>query len=231
VAVLNLILVRNPQQPMSADERPSPQHLKPGTTYRDLFNVPLFWVIGSAYLFVGFNVILVFTFLPIYAHEALGLPYALSTRFVAVIALSGIVGQLTLGPLSDTMGRIRVMGICGLIMGTTCLGMGFVRERWALYAFTTFYGWGYGAVWPVYAAAAQDYFAKGQTGGIVGLWTVFLGLGSVVSPVLCGWTIDHTGDYSWTFLLGLISGLSSVVILLTAAGKRGYLTLNNTKWL
>jgi MFS family permease len=220
VAVLNLILVRNPQSPNRTDRRPAPKSPGPGAVYRDLFKAPLFWAIGTAYLFVGFNVIIVFTFLPIYAREALELPYALSTRFVAVIALSGVVGQLTLGPLSDTLGRIRVMVICGLIMGLACLGMGFVHNRLALYAFTAFYGWGYGAVWPVYAAAARDFFAKAQTGGIIGLWTVFLGLGSVISPVLCGWTIDRTGGYTWAFLLGLVSGLLSAVILLGLAGRR-----------
>jgi predicted MFS family arabinose efflux permease len=219
VAVLNFILVRNPLQPDRADESRSPRQPGPGAAYRDLFKTPLFWTIGTAYLFVGFNVIIVFTFLPIYAREVLELPYALSTRFVAVIALSGIVGQLTLGPLSDTMGRMRVMVICGLVMGAACLGMGFVRAPWALYALTAFYGWGYGAVWPVYAAAARDFFDKTQTGGIVGLWTVFLGLGSVTSPVLCGWSIDHTGAYAWTFLLGLISGLLSAVILFATARR------------
>jgi MFS family permease len=220
VAALNLILVRNPHPPNSIDERSSPRRLGAGAAYRDLFRAPRFWVVGTAYLFVGFNVIIVFTFLPIYAREALELSYALSTRFVAVIALSGIVGQLTLGPLSDTMGRIRVMVICGLIMGAACLGMGVVRAPWALYALAAFYGWGYGAVWPVYAAAAGDFFDKSQTGGIVGLWTVFLGLGSVVSPVVCGWTIDHTGAYTWAFLLGLFSGLLSAVVLLGVAGRQ-----------
>jgi MFS family permease len=112
------------------------------------------------------------------------------------------------------------MVICGLIMGIGCLGMGFARDRWILYAFTAFYGWGYGAVWAVYAAAARDFFDKALTGGIVGFWTVFLGLGSVVSPLVCGWAIDRTGGYTWTFLLGLFSGLLSAVVLMGLAGSQ-----------
>jgi predicted MFS family arabinose efflux permease len=220
VAALNFILVRNPVRSKDPGSRALPHRGRPETAYGKLLRSPVFWAIGTAYLFVGFNVIIPFTFLPVYAREALGLPYALSTRFVAVIALSGIVGQLTLGPLSDTMGRIRVMVICGLIMGTACLGMSFAQDRWTLYTLTGVYGWGYGAVWPVYAAAARDFFAKAQTGAIVGLWTVFLGLGSVVSPVVCGWTIDRTGDYTWAFLLGLLSGLLSALVLIGAAGRR-----------
>jgi MFS family permease len=72
----------------------------------------------------------------------------------------------------------------------------------------------------VYAAAARDFFAKALTGGIVGLWTVFLGVGSVVSPVLCGWTIDRTGAYTWAFLLGLFSGLLSAAVLIGGDTKR-----------
>jgi MFS family permease len=220
VAAVNFTLVRNPIQVNGSDDHPPPRHRRPGATYGEILMVPAFWVIGTAYLFVGFNVIILFTFLPVYAREVLNLPYAHTTRFVAAIAISGIVGQLTLGPLSDTIGRIRVLMICGLVMGTACLGMLYSRDRWTLYALTAFYGWGYGAVWPVYAAAAGDFFSKDQTGGIVGLWTVFLGLGSMVSPVLCGWTIDRTGAYTWAFWLGLISGLLSAVILIAVAGRR-----------
>jgi MFS family permease len=75
-------------------------------------------------------------------------------------------------------------------------------------------------VWPVYAAAATDFFSKHRTGGIVGLWTVFLGVGSVVSPVVCGWSIDVTSGYTWAFLLGLISGLLSAVLLVMVSDHR-----------
>jgi MFS family permease len=139
--------------------------------------------------------------------------YATSTRFPAFIALFGIVGQLTLGTLSDALGRVKVLMACGAIMSVGCLGMVYFKEDTWLFATTAFYGLGYGAVWPVYAAAASDYFPKDKIGSVVGLWTVFLGVGSIISPVICGWTIDLSGSYRWTFLLGLISGILSVLVL------------------
>jgi MFS family permease len=220
VAVLNFSFVRNPIAETPAGgtmHDPRPQFW---ASYRDLFCNRAFWVIGTAYLLVGFNVLVPFTFLPVYAKESLGLPYAAATRFVAIIALCGIAGQLALGTLSDTIGRIRVMMLCGLIMGLACLTMALSPSPWILYVCTGFYGLGYGAVWPVYGAAASDFFSKAHTGGIVGLWTVFLGVGSVVSPVLCGWTIDLTGGYTWALVLGLLSGLLSAIVLLGAFGIR-----------
>lgn len=224
VALLNYLLVRNPvsEYPVGIPQaQPSTSLYQ---SYSKLFNNRLFWVIGMGYFFVGINVVIPFTFIPIYAREVMDLPYAEATRFVAVMALSGIIGQLTLGPLSDTFGRIRVMMICGLIMGTACLGMALSQGPWMLYASSCWFGFGYGAVWPAYGAAASDFFAKEHTGGIVGLWTCFLGVGSVVSPVLCGWTIDLTGGYGWALLLGLFSGVMSAVVLLGMRNSRAHLS-------
>jgi MFS family permease len=219
VSILNVVLVRNPLREEDRGQIAKQTEASFWRSYQDLFNNPAFWIIGTAYLLVGFNVLVPFTFLPVYAKEFLGLPYTSATRFVAIIALCGVGGQLTLGLISDALGRIRVMKICGMIMGLGCLGMLLAHQPWALYLCTGFYGIGYGAVWAVYGAAASDFFSKTQTGGIVGLWTVFLGAGSIVSPVVCGWTIDATGSYSWALLLGLGSGVLSVVVLLLMPGR------------
>jgi MFS family permease len=106
------------------------------------------------------------------------------------------------------------MMICGALMGTACLGMALSTSQWMLYVFTGIYGLGYGAVWPVYAASASDFFSKNQTGGIVGLWTIFLGAGSIFSPIAGGVSIDLTGSYTWAFVMGLISGVLSAVLLI-----------------
>lgn len=213
VAGLNLILVKNPADTGATPASTRSRITRHFGTYRELLQNKVFWVIGMAYLLVGFNVLVPFTFLPVYTREKLDFAYAVSTRFPAIIAMFGIAGQLTLGTLSDVLGRVKVMMICGSVMGLTCLGMLYLNTAWGLFVTTAVYGLGYGAVWPVYAAAASDYFPKDKTGSVVGLWTVFLGIGSIVSPVACGWAIDFTGSYNWTFLAGLISGILSVLIL------------------
>jgi MFS family permease len=220
VAAINFTLVRSPVNTGTAKDGAIHGGALMGGAYRKILADRGFWIIGTAYLFVGFNVLVPFAFLPIYAKESLGLPYTTATRFVATIALFGILGQLTLGTLSDAVGRIRVMMLCGLIMGLACLAMLLSRSSWALYVASGCYGLGYGAVWPTYGAAASDFFCKHHTGGIVGLWTVFLGVGSLVSPLVCGWSIDATRHYSWALLLGMISGLMSAILLLAILRRR-----------
>ena len=72
---------------------------------------------------------------------------------------------------------------------------------------------GYGVVWALYAAAASDYFAKESSGTIVGIWTLFLGVGSVISPIIAGWVADFTGTLTWSFGVGAAGGLVSVLLL------------------
>ncbi len=213
VAVLNFILVRNPENRSLQQDQLSAS--KPGlmNVYRPIVQDRVFWIIGIGYFFVGALVIIPYGFVSVFAREALGVPYETATRYVAVMALAGVAGQLTLGPLSDTIGRIRVMMICALIMGAACLGLALSTRPWMLYLFCSCFGCGYGAVWSAYGAAASDFFPKEHTGGIVGLWTCLLGVGSVLSPVICGWTIDVSGGYTWAFLLGLFCGILSALVL------------------
>jgi MFS family permease len=84
----------------------------------------------------------------------------------------------------------------------------------ALILCTLIFGIGYGAIWPVYAASAVDYFSKESAGSVVGLWTIYLGVGSMLSPVVTGWTIDATGGYVWAFILAMISAIISLLLLL-----------------
>jgi MFS family permease len=213
-ALLNYILVRNP--PDSKIEKKSNKlNIKNFlASYHSIFLQASFWYIGIAYLLVGFNLIILFAFLPIYARESLGWAFNDSTRFISIISLFGIAGQLIIGSLSDKIGRIRVMIFCSLLMGATSLGLVFAENLKILYFIVACYGIGYGPVWPVYAAAAADFFSRSHTGGIIGLWTLFLGIGSLSAPVISGWIIDSTGSYTWIFLLATLAGLLSALILL-----------------
>jgi MFS family permease len=213
-AFLNFILVRNP-----VNSKPKKKSNKPNlktflASYHHIFLQSPFWIIGIAYLLVGFSLIILFSFLPVYARESLGMPYIVSTRFISIIAVFGIIGQLGLGSLSDKVGRIRVMVFCSATMAIGSLGIVFAENVWSLYFVVGLYGFGYGAVWPVYAAVAADIFSRQHTGGIIGLWTLFLGIGSLSAPVISGWIIDSTGSYTWIFLLATLAGLLSALILL-----------------
>jgi predicted MFS family arabinose efflux permease len=97
VAAVNFTLVRSPVNTGTAKDGAVHGGALMGGSYRKILADRGFWIIGTAYLFVGFNVLVPFAFLPIYATESLGLPYTAATRFVATIALFRHSGSADVG--------------------------------------------------------------------------------------------------------------------------------------
>ena len=212
VAVLNYALVRNPISPpcpVTTDRASSGRTMIPPTYWLLIRDHQLWWI-GISYLFVGFTVLVPYTFLSVYATEGLAQPYSVATRLIAVIAIAGVVGKLVLGIASDAIGRIRMMILCNILLGSGCLGMACITDIIWIHCATIIFGFGFGAVWPVYAAAAPDFFDPRSAGSVIGLWTVFLGIGSIFSPVVCGWIIDHTGGYAWVFTMGALGSVLGI---------------------
>ena len=187
--------------------------------YMAIFRDKKFYMIGLSYLLISFCILIPLTFLTAYATEELRISYQSAAALVAVIGIAGAVGKLVLGHLSDIVGRIKVMMLCGVLTATGGLGLLFSQTFIMLVLFTTIFGIGYGTIWPVYAASARDLFPKDYFGSIVGLWTLYHGIGSVLAPVFAGWTIDVTGAYIWAFILTVISAILSLLLLLPLASR------------
>ncbi|MFH1489954.1 MAG: MFS transporter [Pseudomonadota bacterium] len=220
VAGMNFFLVRSqPEEKKGTQsETATPLLREPvRVTYRKVLRDRKFWLLGSSYFFFGSSIIIPFTFLSTYAVNELKWSYESASRLIAVIAVAGMFGKLLLGHLSDTLGRVRIMMVCGVLVSSGCLGISLSGELLTIGAFTALFGLGYGAIWPVYAAAVRDFFQKESAGSIMGLWTFFLGIATTLSPVISGWTIDRTGTYMTAFMLAFAGGVISLLLLLPIA--------------
>ena len=181
--------------------------------YRAIFRDKKFHLIGFSYLLISFSILIPFTFLTTYATKELMIPYRSAAGLVAMIGVSGAVGKLLLGHVSDVVGRVKVMMLCGILTAAGGLGMAFTEAFTLLAVSTVVFGVGYGTIWPVFAASARDLFPGDYSGSIIGLWTLYHGAGSILAPVVSGWTIDTTGTYVWAFILTAISSILSSLLL------------------
>lgn len=215
--LINVFLVRSyPSDKSGIEQQKASSQINEsiGTTYIKLLRNGKFWLIGISYLLIGFSILIPFTFLPTHAVQTLALPYQTAKWFIVIIAAIGIVGKLTLSHLSDTIGRIKIMILCDVLIAAGGFGMAYSLDFLTLCISAAVFGFGYGALWPVYAAVAPDYFPKVYSGRIIGLWTLYLGIGSIVAPPLAGWTIDSTGIFVWAFILTAVSAVVSLILLL-----------------
>lgn len=182
--------------------------------YNAIFRDKKFHLIGFSYLLISFSILIPFTFLTSYATQELMIPYQSAAGLVAVIGIAGAIGKLVLGHVSDVVGRVKVMMLCGVLTAAGGLGLAYSQEFILLVLFTVVFGVGYGTIWPVYAASSRDLFSEDYSGSIVGLWTLYHGLGSILAPVFAGWTIDTTGTYVLAFILAAVSSTLSLLLLL-----------------
>ena len=214
LGVINFILIRDrpgPSSPAKIVARPRARFS--GTTYKQLLRDRRFWLLGLAYLLTGFAIIIPFTFISTYAVQELAFPYESATLLITIIGGGGMIGKLTLGPLSDRVGRIKIMALCAALITGGCLAMAYGRGP-VLMAVCFIFGIGYGACWALYAACAADFFSRQSAGKIIGLWTFLLGIGSVIAPIISGWSKDVSGTFMWAFIIAAAGGLVSLLFLL-----------------
>jgi MFS family permease len=223
VAALNFFLIKSrPDTEANPPDSANLQQTKFADrgTYGQIFRDRRFYLIGLSYLFISFSILIPFTFIITFATQRLMIPYPSATGLLLVIAVSGAMGKLILAHISDRTGRIRVMMLCGMLTACASLGMAFSGGLAALQVFSAIFGIGYGTLWAVYAASARDLFPGNYSGSIIGLWTVFHGVGSIIAPVLSGWTIDASGTYHYAFILAASASAMSVLLLVPVKETR-----------
>ena len=215
IASANIFLVKGHPVEKSAPGQLNPERniREPiGITYMRLLRDLRFWFLAFSYLLIGFSILIPFTFISTYAVQELMLPYEIAARLITVIGVAAVFGKLVLGPLSDRTGRIKMMMLCSVLIAAGCLGLACSQWLVTLVLFTIIFGLGYGAVWPLYAACASDYFSKEFSGSVIGLWVLFLGVGSIISPMIAGWIGDTTGTLNWSFIVAMAGALVALLL-------------------
>jgi MFS family permease len=210
IGIFNFLVVKNPPDEQLKNQK-TPE--KAGVPLPVLLKSGRFWLLGLGYLFTGFSILVPFTFLNTYAVQELNLSFDVASYLMIALGVSAIVSKVVFGPISDRTGRLKMIFLCGSLIALGCLGMAY-RNTATLFIAVCVFALGYGVVWALYAAAASDYFAKESSGTIVGIWTLFLGVGSVLSPIIAGWVADATGTLTWSFGVGAAGGLVSVLLLI-----------------
>jgi len=182
--------------------------------YLDILKHGRLWIIGVSYLAISYGTYTVVDFIVTYGAIELRIPYPIASLFITVIAFSGVMGGILLMVLSDYIGRQR-----SLIFIQTLLALGvvfiiLVSDHIPLMMLGMgYFGFLYGAIWPMYGACARDYFPKEVTGTVFGLMTIFYGVGAMVSPVLTGYLADVTGTFRWSFALGAFAALTAALLM------------------
>ena len=176
--------------------------------YGELLKLRNLWLVAISYFFIGFTAYVINIFIVTYGTMELGIPYVRSAKLASAIAFRGIAGALFIPILSDFLGRKRCLILIDSSMAASIILIVWAGNNWtALLAAAGIFGIFYAAAWPMYGAAAADFFPQGSTGSVLGFWTIFYGMGLTLAPTLGGYIADLTGTFTWSFLLAAVTGV------------------------
>jgi len=182
--------------------------------YLEIIKEGRFWIIGISYLVISYGTYALLDFIVTYGTIELKIPYSVASLFITVTAFSGVIGGILLMTLSDYIGRKNSLMIILTLTALSILFVTLVGSHILLLMIGMgCFGFFYGAIWPMYAACARDYFPKEVAGSILGLLTIFYGVGAMISPVLSGYLADITETFGWSFGLGAFTTFVAALLI------------------
>ena len=191
-------------------------------TLRRAMATARFWWLAAAY-FGG-----LFAWYAVQVHQTkylveIGIDPALAAFALGLVGLTGIVGQIGLGHLSDRIGREWVwsLAVAGFALCyALLLAMGAYPLPWLMYAMVASQGLlGY-ALASVYGVIPAELFQGRHFGSVFGVVSVVASLGAGAGPWVTGAMQDATGSYAPAFWLAMgLSGVSIACIWQAAPRK------------
>jgi MFS transporter, OFA family, oxalate/formate antiporter len=154
----------------------------------------------------------VYVHLPQYARDLQ--VQAPRARFVMLVGLWSLIGNVLLAWYADRLGRSRSFGLA-LVLGVLALG-GFAAARGlpALTAASIGFGLYYGTFASLFPAVMSDVFGRRYAGTLTGFSFALGSLTSAIGPVLMGFVADQTGHYRLAFLGGAMVNSLAVFLFL-----------------
>ena len=219
--VMNLFLLRNdPEEmgllPWGETTRSVSSSLPPDVpfNYWDIFQKAPFWLMGISYVFVSAGAYIVTDFMVTYGVVELKISYQGASTFISIMAATSVAGSLILMAFSDRIGRKKSLVVIHFSLALSILLIIIAQRNIPLLRIGIgCFGFFYGAIWPMYAACARDYFPKEMTGTIFGTITLFYGVGAIAGPIIAGYLADLTKTFQWSFGLGaLVSFIAAFMV-------------------
>lgn len=189
--------------------------------YQEVLKLWLFWIIGISYLFTSASFYVIFTFIVMYGVTEVEISHSIASGLITMMALAGLLGAPIMLHLSDRIGRKKAILLCHLFifLSGSCLVLSKGSVA-GLIAAVGGLGFFFHPIWVLYGACAKDYFEENLTGTIVGLWTLFYGVGGIVAPAVAGYLADRTETFIYSFVFAIV--LISISSLFMTLAKEEY---------
>jgi MFS family permease len=217
INIVARFMVRSPelkgQLPDGLDDRggtPAPQQSE-GWTLGEARRTLSLWVFLAAFSLVLTIVTVPFVHVPVFARD-LGMSATAGAMAVSVAGLFSLIGSITLGAVSDRVGRKPTMVLAISVSVAAFLLFAAAAEPALLYAGTAAFGFFYGGIASLFPALVGDLFGRAHAGAIGGFIFGVAGIIGATGPAIAGYLRDIDGDYRLAFILCAITSAAALVL-------------------
>jgi MFS family permease len=150
-----------------------------------------------------------------------GLSPMLAAAVLSAVTGTSMVGRITLGMASDRLGRRKALIFCAFLEGVLLLWLIGASTAQALFLFGVLFGYFYGGHAPQLPALVGEAFGRENMGSLLGVATLFWGVGSAMGPFIAGYLLDLSGSYGWGFAVAALSIFTASVVSFYLKSSKG----------
>jgi len=166
-----------------------------------------FWRTGFLFFLFGVTAIMYMTFFVATAMSKWQVSTEISGTFWAMLGVTSLFSGPVFGAVSDRIGRYATLAILfGLQACAHALLFLTLPSAW-LFVSAALFGFSTWAVPSTMATLSSELFGASHTARILGLVTLFFGVGQIFGPLCAGILTDYTGDF------GIAFGASTLFLL------------------
>ncbi len=159
------------------------------------------WIPATlAYAAFGFAYILVIGFLVARLEDDSGFSSTEAANMFSIIGASTVVGGLTLGPLSDRIGRRVTLTASFILFGLCTLLILTGKQPWVAIAAVGI-GWMFSGMPSLVIAHIVNHTTPDTYGPAFSAATLAFGVTQMISPQIGGALADALGSFTWVFVL------------------------------
>ncbi|MFC2032492.1 MFS transporter [Chloroflexota bacterium] len=143
----------------------------------------------------------------------LQIPATSAANILAIRGGVGVASRIVIGSASDRIGNKPALVFSFILISVALFWLLAAKEVWMLYLFSVILGIGSGGMSVLISPIVAWLFGLTSHGAILGVITFGSIVGSIIGPLLAGFTFDVTGSYYLAFLV--IAILSTLGLVLT----------------
>ncbi|MCD6599202.1 MAG: MFS transporter [Dehalococcoidia bacterium] len=191
-------------------------------SFREVIHTRSFWMFATIFFSWALCLSIIMVHVVIHA-IGLGVTPASAANIMAIIGITGIVGRIAFGRLSDVIGMKPALIISFALLSIAFMWLLVAREAWMLYLFAAVFGIAYGTIEVLQSPLLAKLFGLKSLGSVLGASTAFAAMGFSIGSVLAGYIFDTTGSYTIAFMICIAMGLIGTILnvfLPTGGDKR-----------